>query len=115
MNRAHWPTKENRQNSIIFSIFSAHGKIASNGPKWGQELFFPASADLANILGDTDVDFENFYFFDLLDPNILNFQVPKSQNFWISRSPDLQNLAWARLGTGRSWAGWAFRRAGCAV
>ena len=65
-------------------------KIASDGPKWGREDFFPTNPDLADILGRTDLDFETFSFFDLLDPQILNFQVPKSQNFRISRSPDLK-------------------------
>ena len=32
----------------------------------------------------------NLYLFDLLNPNFLDFQVPRSVNFWISRSPDLQ-------------------------
>ena len=33
VNRAHWPTKENRQNFGIFWIFSVHGK---NGLRWPQ-------------------------------------------------------------------------------
>ena len=40
-------------------------KMASDGPKWGQEDFFPTNPDLADILGRTDLDFENkhvFYF-----------------------------------------------------
>ena len=65
-------------------------KIAWDGTKWGQEDFFPTNPGLADILGRTDLIFETFYFFDFLDPNILDFQVPKSQIFWISRSPDLQ-------------------------
>ena len=28
--------------------------------------FFPTNPDLADILGDTDFDFENFYFLDFL-------------------------------------------------
>ena len=28
--------------------------------------FFPTNPDLADILGRTDFDFENFYFFDFL-------------------------------------------------
>ena len=52
--------------------------------------FFPTNPDLADILGDTDFDFENFYVLDLLDPKFPDFQVP---DFQISR-----NLAWARLG-----------------
>ena len=41
-------------------------KMASDGPKWGQEDFFPTNPDLAIILGRTDLDFENFYFFHFL-------------------------------------------------
>ena len=64
--------------------------MASDGPKWGQEDFFPTNPDLADILGRTDLNFDNLYFFDFLDPKFLDFQVPRSPNFWISRSPDLQ-------------------------
>ena len=63
-------------------------KMAWDGPKWGREDFFPTNPGLANILGRTDLDFENFYFFHFLDPKFLDFQVP-----------DFQNLA-----PGRAWA-----------
>ena len=61
--------------------------------------FFPTNPDLADILGRTDLDFENL-FFDF-------FGISNSQ---ISRSPDFQvprNLAWARLGSGlgQGWVG----------
>ena len=56
----------------------------------GSGGFFPTNPDLADILGKTDFDFENFYFLDFLDPKFPDFQVP---DFQISR-----NLAWARLG-----------------
>ena len=49
--------------------------------------FFPTNPDLANILGRTDFDFENFIFF-------FDFWVP---NFWLG--PTL-GPAWARLGPG---------------
>ena len=52
--------------------------------------FFPTNPDLADILSRTDLDFEIFYVFDLLDPTFLDSQVLRSPNFWISRSPDLQ-------------------------
>ena len=52
-------------------------KMASDGPKWGQEDFFPTNPDLADILGRTDLNFENFYFFDFLDPKFPDFQVPR--------------------------------------
>ena len=56
------------------------GKIASDGPKWGQEDLFPTNPDLVDILGRTDLKFENFYVFFI-------FWTPK---FWISRSPSLR-------------------------
>ena len=45
----------------IFSFFSVHGKIAWGGPKWGRDMFFPVNPGLADILGDTDLDFESFH------------------------------------------------------
>ena len=45
----------------FFSIFPASQQMAWDGPKWGREVLFPANPDLADILGDTDFDFENFY------------------------------------------------------
>ena len=74
---AHWPTKENRQNSSIFRYFRPTQKITQEGPKWGREVLFPAHPDLVDILGRTDLDFENLYFFDSLDPKFLDFQVPR--------------------------------------
>ena len=37
-------------------------KIAWDGPKWGREVLFPANPDLADILGDMDLNFESFPF-----------------------------------------------------
>ena len=65
-------------------------KMAWDGPKWGREGFFPANPDLADILGDTDFDFENFVFFLVLDPKFQDFRIP---DFQIAR-----NLAWSQLG-----------------
>ena len=63
-------------------------KMAWDGPKWGREDFFPINPDLADILDRTDLDFENLYFFDCLDPKFLDL--------WVSC---FQNLA-----PGRAWA-----------
>ena len=46
----------------MFDISSVHGKIAWDGPKWGQEGFFAANPDLADVFGDMDLDFESFHF-----------------------------------------------------
>ena len=51
-------------------------KLAWNGPKRGRELFFPTNPDLADILGRTDLNFENLYFWEFLDPEFLDFQIP---------------------------------------
>ena len=63
VNRAHWPTKGNRHLFDKFWIFSAHGEIAWDCPKWGREGFVLANPDLANILGNMDSDSRSFHFF----------------------------------------------------
>ncbi len=46
--------------------------MGPGGPKWGQEDFLPTNPDLANILGDTDFDFDNFIYFSFFGvPNFL--------------------------------------------
>ena len=83
-------------------------KMTSDGPKIGPGGFVPTNPDLADILGRMDLDFENFYFSDFLDPKFLDFQVPRfpksgpgqawagpgqvprSRNSQISRFPDFQ-------------------------
>ena len=65
-------------------------KLPQMAPNKARRIFVPTNPDLADILGRTDLDFENLYFYDLLDPTFLDFQVPRSPNFWISRSPDFQ-------------------------
>ena len=57
-------------------------KMASDGPKWGQEDFFPTNPHLADILGRMDLEFENFHFFHFVDPTFLDFQVPRYPDFW---------------------------------
>ena len=74
----------------MFLIFSAHGQNCLRWPKWGQEDLFPTNPELADILGRMDLDSEKFYVLDCLDPNILDFQVPRSLNSQIFRSPDFQ-------------------------
>ena len=71
-------------------------KMAWDGPKWGQEDFFPTNPDLADILGDMDFDFENFYFLDFVGSKISRFPGPRFPNFQKSGL----GPAWARLGPG---------------
>ena len=42
----------------------------------GQGGFFRTNPDLADILGRTDLNFDNFYFWEFLDPKFLDFQIP---------------------------------------
>ena len=72
-------------------------KIAWDGLKWGQEDIFPTNPNLADILGRTYLNFENFYFFYFLDPKFLDFQVPRFPN---SQKSGL-GQAWPELG--RAW------------
>ena len=82
--------------AILGFCFQSMEKIAWDGPKWGQEDFFPTNPDLADILGRTDLNFDIF-FFRFVDPKFLDFQVP--------RVPDFQKSglgqAWPELG--RAW------------
>ena len=64
----------------FFGFFRPTQKMARDGPKWGREVLFPTNPDLADILGRTDFDFENFYF-------LFVFWI---SNFQISRFPDFQ-------------------------
>ena len=71
------------------------GKIASDGPKWGQEDCFPTNPDLADILSRTDLNFESFYFFDFVEHKFPDIQVPNFQKSGLGRA-----WAWAGLGLG---------------
>ena len=105
VNRAHWPTKENRQNFGIFCIFPAHAK---NGPRWpqmGPGGFFPTKPDLADILGRTDFDFENFFFLFFFGSQISRFPGPRFQNFHKSDKGLSRAQAGPKPGPSRAQAG----------
>ena len=68
--------------------------MGPEGPKWGREVLFPTNPDLADILGRTDFDFENCYFFDFFGSRIPRF--PGSQ---ISKIPEI----WLGPGLGPGW------------
>ena len=79
VDRAHWPTKENRQELTFLGFFRPMEKWTQMVPNGARRIFVPTNPDLADILGRTDLNFENIYFLDFWMPN-----------FWMSRSPDLQ-------------------------
>ena len=64
---------------FLYLFLSAHGIICQKWSQMWPEVCVPTSPDLANILGDTDLDLENFDFLD--------FWIP---DFWISRLLDFQ-------------------------
>ena len=80
-NRAHWPTKENRQTFVMFLIFSAYVKNGLRWPQIGPGGFFPSNPDLADILGKADLDFEIFYFSAFLGSQISGFPSPQIVKF----------------------------------
>ena len=59
-------------------------KIAWDGPKWGQEVIFPANSDLADILSDMDLDFTDFHVFYF--SKTLDFQVPRFPKSGLGRA-----------------------------
>ena len=63
----------------FFTCFRSTEKMAWDGPNGTRRIFVPTNPDLADILGRTDLNFENCYFLIFWNPT-----------FWISRSPDLQ-------------------------
>ena len=72
-------------------MFAVHGE---NGIKWGWEVIFLANPDRADILGDMDLDFENFHLKIFWVPN---FQVSRFPEIWLGQ-------AWACAWPGRAWA-----------
>ena len=89
---AHWHTKENKQKIIFFCFVRSMDKMAWDGPKQGQEDYFPTNPDLADILGRTDLDFDIFYVFDLFASQISRFLGSQNMyftNIWISRLPKI--------------------------
>ena len=74
-----------------------------DGLKWGQEVLFPANPDLADILGDMDFDFENFYFWDFFGSEISGVGPA-----WAQLGPTHLGPAWAHpLGPGWGPPTWA--------
>ena len=75
--------------------------MAWGGPKWGREVLFPANPDLADILGDTDFDFENSIF-GFFGSQISRFSGPRFPNFQKSGL----GQPWAGLGPAGLGPGW---------
>ena len=57
-------------------------------PEMGPGLCFPTNPDLADILGDTDLDFENFHCLEVLDPRFLEIWNQEIWKFGIPKNPE---------------------------
>ena len=66
--------------------------MAWDGSKWGREVFFPTNPDLADILGDTDFDFDNFIF--------LGSQISGLGPAWAQLGPTHLGRVWVESGPG---------------
>ena len=88
VNRAHWPTKENKH---FFYVFRPTQKMRPDGPKWAPGRFcFLLIQTLPTFWAERILDFENCYFF-------LFFGFP---NFWLGPT-------WAQLGPTHLGPAWA--------
>ena len=88
------PHRENRQTYVFFfnfwDFFGPWKKLPQMAPNRAGMIFVPTNPDLADILGRTDFNFDNFHILNLLDPKFLDFQVSRSKNSQMSRFPDFQ-------------------------
>ena len=116
VNRAHWSTKGNEKNLYFLHVIGPWKNcswVASN--EAGSFCFSPTNPDIADILGDTYLDFQRLYFLLFLDdPRFPDFQVPgfpdsqageggDNQSLDLAGSPP-QDQIWEIRGTGaRLW------------
>ena len=70
-------------------------KLLQMAPNGALEFFYPTKPDLADILGRTDFDFENFHMFDVCGfqisrflPTNLDFPTSKKLDFPASKNLD---------------------------
>ena len=84
----------------LFVDFSGpRKKWVGKAPNGARRIFVPTNSDLADILGRTDFDFENFYFFDFLGPCLGPAWAWAWA--WAGPGPGLgPGLGWAWLGPG---------------
>ena len=81
-----------------------------DAPKWGQEDVFPTNPDLADILGRTDLDFENFHFLDFFGSQISGLGPAWAHlgPAWAHPlGPGVGPPTWARLGPTHLGPAWA--------
>ena len=94
MNRAHWPTKENRKKFVSFVDFSdPWKKWPQMDPNGARRIFFLLIQTLPIFLPERIWILRIFIFVDFLDPRFLDFQVPRLPKSGLGR---------ARLGLGQA-------------
>ena len=93
-HQAMAPQREDKPKFSKFYIVSAYGKMPERNHKYGWKcVFFSTNLDLANILGRTDLDFENLFFV------FFGFQIARFPG------PQKSGLGQAWAGPGLGWAG----------
>ena len=91
VNRAHWPTKENRQSLSSCCIFLVHGENGLGWPQMGPGGFFPYESRTCRHFGQNGFEFLEFSCFCFFGSQISGFRGPQ-----ISKFPD--------RGLGQAWA-----------
>ena len=87
VNRAHWPTKENRHFYYTFMFFSVNGKMTWDGTEWGQEDFLLLIQTLPTFWA------ERIWILIICifsEPQNSGFPGPQISEFQDSRFPDFQ-------------------------
>ena len=92
VNRTHWPTKENKQNFCIFSIFPAHAKNCLGWPQMGPGGFFFRLIQTLPTFWATRIFILIIFIF-------LICWAPSLDPAWAQLGP-VGPPAWARLGPG---------------
>ena len=67
------PPRKIGKTYLFFTFFGPWEKMFEMAPNGARRIFVPTNPDLADILGDTDFDFDNFYLLGF-------FWFP---NFWL--------------------------------
>ena len=89
VNRAHWPTKENRQILRMFCMFPVHGENGLGWPQMGPGGFlFPLIPTLPTFWAERSWILRFFF----LDSKFLDVQVPRFPGSQISRRRRRQTL-----------------------
>ena len=100
LNRAHWPTKENKQNFGFWAFFRPTQKMGPDGPKWGQEYFFLLIQTLKIFWAERIWIVRAFIFYMFFGSQISGLG-PLGPSLgpptWAPRGPTHLGLTWAQI------------------